>query len=257
MMRWRSLLPAALAVAACFTSAPDRAWAFDLKPIVIQLAPSGSASSRSIIVTNSHDEPIAIEVKAFKRAQSPDGSEQRTPEDEDLIISPPQMVVPAKTSQNFKVQWIGDPAPERELAFRLIAEQLPIKLATSTPKDGVEATVTMQYKYEAALYITPPKSAPAISVVGADLVRSPEGAKSLKLTLTSSGTRRAILERPELTLTPGAGGAAVTLTGDQLKGVAGENILAGAERQFLLPWPEGLAEGPVEARLKTGFLVFN
>jgi len=30
----------------------------------------------------------------------------------------------------------------------------------------------------------------------------------------------------------------------------GQNILAGSERRFLLPWPEGFAVGPVQADLK-------
>ena len=38
--------------------------AYDLRPIVVQLTPSGAGSSQTMIINNSHQEPIAIEVRA-------------------------------------------------------------------------------------------------------------------------------------------------------------------------------------------------
>ena len=49
------------------------------------------------------------------------------------------------------------------------------------------------------------------AVDGAELVKDDKGAPMLKLSLTNGGTRRAIPDKPELTLTPGVGGTAVTL----------------------------------------------
>jgi fimbrial chaperone protein len=39
----------------------------------------------------------------------------------------------------------------------------------------------------------------------------------------------------------------VDLEGEQLKGLAGENILAGKRRIFLVPWPQELQEGNLDA----------
>lgn len=246
-----------LAVMMSLGTACTPAWAYDLKPIVIQLAPSGGGASQMIMVTNTEDAPIAIEAKTFQRTQSRDGTEMLEPENEDIILAPPQMIIPPKTSQTFKVQWIGNPRPDKELAFRLITEQLQIELPEAPTTTQKTADVRLQYRYEAALYITPAKSAPALTVDGAELVKDDKGAPMLKLSLTNGGTRRAIPDKPELTLTPGVGGNAVTLSGDQLNALAGKNILAGESRDILMPWPEALPQGPVTASLKTSFIVLN
>ncbi len=230
--------------------------AYDLKPIVIQLSPSGSGTTQTVLITNTHKVPIAIEVRAYSRKQNPDGSETRAPEDEDLIISPPQMVIAPKASQNFKVQWVGDPAPEKELAFRLVTTQLPIKFKDQKEGD-VSVKVDMSYRYEAALYIVPPKSKPSAKLVSVAPVKGGDGKTWLEAKILSQGTRRAIIEKPSLKLTAENGGDTVTLEGEALAALANQNILVGNERIIRLPWPEGLAVGPVRGELRTEYTVFN
>lgn len=254
-MGWKYRL--AWAAALSLTGIQGQAWAYDLKPIVIQLAPAGAGASQMVTVTNSEEQPVAIEAKTYRRSQDRNGDDVLAPEERDILIVPPQMVIPPKTSQTFKVQWIGEGAPDKEIAFRLITEQLPIELAAKPDATAKVADVQLQYRYEAALYITPPKSQPSLAVDGAELVKDEKGAPLLKLSVTSSGTRRAILDKPALTLTPKAGGASITLTGDQLKELTGKNVLAGASRDFLLPWPAGLPQGPVTASLATSFIVMD
>lgn len=254
-MGWK--LKAILVATAALATAPGSAWAYDLRPLVIQLAPSGASASQMVTVTNSEDRPVAIEARTYRRSQDRNGEDKLEPEDRDILIVPPQMVIAPKTSQTFKVQWIGENAPEKEIAFRLITEQLPVDLPAAPSATERVADIKMQFRYEAALYITPPKSQPSLNVDGAQLVKDEKGAAKLKLSLTSTGTRRAIPDKPTLTLTPAAGGASVSLTGDQLKGLAGQNMLAGSSRDFLLPWPEGLPQGPVTASLTTSFMVLD
>lgn len=228
---------------------------YDLNPIVMQLAPSGPGATQTVLITNTHDVPIAIEVRAFKRQQLSDGTEARAPE-EDLIISPPQMVIAPKASQSFKVQWVGDPAPEKELAYRIVSSQLPIKFKNQS--DGaVSVRVDMSYRYEAALYIVPPRSTPLATLVSVAQIVGDDGENWLETKILSDGTRRAILDNPSLTLTPVNGAQSVTLEGDTLAGLANQNILVGNERVFRLPWPEGLEVGPVKGELRTAYTVFN
>ncbi len=232
------------------------AHSYDLKPIIIQLAPNGAGATQSLVLTNTHKVPIAIEVRAFARKQNPDGSETRVPEDDDLIITPPQMVVAPGSSQSFKVRWVGDPAPEKELAYRLVTTQLPIKFKNEK-KGDVNVNVTMNYKYEAALYIVPPKSVPSARLTGLTPVTDESGKTWLEARILSEGTRRAILDNPTLTITPASGGQPVTLEGEAMAPVANLNILVGNERIVRLPWPEGLPAGPVSGELNTEYTVFN
>jgi fimbrial chaperone protein len=229
---------------------------YDLKPIVIQLSPTGSGSSQNVLITNTHKVPIAIEVRAYKRSQKPDGTEERVAEEEDLIISPPQMVIAPQASQSFQVRWVGDQKPGRELAFRLVTKQLPIKFKDQK-KGDVSVKVDMSYSYEAALYIVPPQSKPSARLAAVRHVADDKGISWLELKIASEGSRRAILKNPILDLNASSSGAKITLQGDAMKTLANLNLLAGSERIIRLPWPKDLPKGEVTGTLRTEYTVFN
>lgn len=245
----------AFATAAALIAPVQQASAYDLTPIVVQLKPSGAGSSQTMVVTNSHDVPIAIEVQAFERKQLPTGEDRLEPEDEDLIVYPPQMVIPPKSSQSFKVQWVGDPAPARELAFRIVTEQLPIRFEERINADS-EADLTVRYRYEAALYVLPEGAQPSARLVSVERVRDEAGAENLELAIVSEGTMRAILDEPVLELTAGAGNS-VELSGEAIKPLIGLNILPGVERRVRIASPAELPSGPLSGTLKTRYVVLQ
>jgi fimbrial chaperone protein len=242
-------------VTALWAAMPKAGLAYDLSPIVIQLAPSGAGSSDTVVITNSHDVPIAIEVRAYRRTQNPDGTDRRVPEDNDIIITPPQMVVAPGASQSIRLRWIGESAPERELAFRIVTEQLPIALGPKQAGQAV-ANLSLAYRYEAALYVVPPASKPAARITRAAPVQADDGKRWLEIDIASEGTRRAILDQPTIAITPQSGQPTV-LEGAAVAPLTALNILSGAYRTVRLAWPEGVAFGPVEAELRTGYMVFQ
>ena len=199
-------------------SAPVGLWAYDLKPIVVQLEPSGPGSSQTMVISNTHTVPIAIEVKAFRRKQLPSGDDELTPEDEDLLIYPPQMVLPPETSQSFQVRWVGEPVVDRELAFRIVTEQLPL---TSVSR-----------------------------VTGED------GSEFLELAIASNGTMRAILDEPSIILS-GSDGSTYTIEGEEAAALQGLNVLPGAERRVQIPLPQQLFAGPLTGTLETRYIILQ
>ena len=253
MGKFQQLFSAAALASTVMLAEP--AQAYDLRPIVLQLSPTGPGTTQSVIITNSHDEPIAIELRAFRREQKPDGTEDRVPEDEDIIISPPQLVIAPGASQSVRVRWVGNPAPDHELSYRLVSEQLPIKLA-SEKRGDFSANVSVNYRYEAALYVTPDNAAPSAQIVRAEPVTDQNGMPMLELEIANSGTRRATLEEPRLKLTS-ASGQEVTLEGDAVKPLAQMVTLVGAHRTVRVAWPENFAVGPVKAELQTRYLVLK
>lgn len=228
--------------------------AFDLKPIMAQLTPSGPGSSRSFVIQNTHTQPIAVELKMFKRQQDLAGTDKREPDEDDFVIAPAQMVIAPGQSQNVRLQWIGDANTTVERSFRMVAEQLPISFEQKSTGDR-QAEVQVQYRYEAALYVTPPASKPHVTLVSAEPAKDGSGAPMLKLRLKSDGTRRAILDKPQLDVTA-AGAPSAALSGPGIASLNNINILAGAEREVLLPWPKNLPYGPVTANLRTEYLTF-
>ena len=64
------------------------------------------------------------------------------------------------------------------------------------------------------------------------------------------GQAHVILRNLSLSLEGEANGnaaAALALGPNQLSGMSGENILAGHKRRFLLPWPQEIPFGPIQA----------
>jgi len=233
---------------------PKAALAYDLRPIVVQLAPSGPGSSDTVVITNSHDQPIAIEVRTFRRSQNPDGTDERIPEENDIIVTPPQMVIAPGASQSVRLRWIGDSNPERELAFRVVTEQLPIDLGPKATGEAI-ANLSLAYRYEAALYVVPPGATASARITRVAPVEA-DGSRWIELDIASEGTRRAILNQPSLVITPPSGGE-VVLSGESVEPLSGLNILAGAYRTVRLPWPDSVPFGPVQAELRTDYMVFQ
>ncbi|MBB6427478.1 molecular chaperone [Sphingopyxis sp. JAI128] len=229
--------------------------AYDLTPIVVQLRPSGAASAQQMTITNSHEQPIAIEVKAYKREQLADGTDRLVLETQDILITPPQMVIAPKSSQTFKVRWVGDPSPERELAYRIVTTQLPIKFKSRKTGDTT-ANVSLAYRYEAALYVTPPGKVPDASLAQIQETTDSSGQTWLELSIKNDGSARALIDKPTLLL-HSAGGSSVTLTGAQLAELQNLNVLAGSERKVRLPWPDNLPRGPVTGELQKTYTILK
>jgi fimbrial chaperone protein len=253
-MRKATLLLAWIAIVS-WALLPGRVAAYDVTPIVIQLSPAGPGASDTVVITNSHAEPIAIEVRAYRRSQNPDGTDQRVPEDQDIIITPPQMVIAPGASQSVRLRWIGDSDPDRELAFRIVTEQLPIALGQRQTGEAV-ANLSLAYRYEAALYVVPSGATPAARVTRAVPIEAADGSRWIELDIASEGTRRAILDQPSLAIAPQSG-APTVLDGDAVEPLVGLNILSGGYRTVRLPWPADLPFGPVEAELRTEYMVFQ
>ncbi|MFV3130560.1 molecular chaperone [Niveispirillum sp. KHB5.9] len=222
-------------------SAP--AAAFRLIPIEMEFEPSGRGATQIFRVENDTQLPIAIEVHITGRKMGPDGEDLPAERSDDWIIFPEQIVLEPNQSQSVRVQWTGTAAPDKELAYRLIAEQLDVDIGQA-PTEGGKVKLLVQYK--ASLYVTPPGVKPQINVLSAGPRQLVDGVV-MEMQVRNDGTAHKILKDPTLTLS--AGGKSVTVPADRLGGLAGENVLPGVTRHFLLPWPGDLPKGPLQAKL--------
>jgi fimbrial chaperone protein len=224
---------------------PVPAWAsFRLVPIEMDFEPAGRGATQIFEIASDSAEPVALEIRTYRRAMGPRGEETLTEAPDDWIIYPEQIILQPRESQSIRLQWAGTATPTSEIAYRLIAEQLAIDLGKAKVEGG---QVRLLVTYKASLYVVPPGAKGKISVVSASPATIAGGGPALAVTLRNDGNRHQMLRAPTLTLT--AGGRSVTLTEKQLEGLAGENILAGVTRTLLVRWPDGLPIGPVTAGL--------
>jgi fimbrial chaperone protein len=240
-----SLLLGANLVAALPSSSQVEA-TFQFSPMLTNFATSGQKATQSFVVKNTGKKSTAIQIRMVKREIDLDGKEINANAEDDFILYPPQMLVKAGESQSVRVTWVGETSPLKELSYRIIAEQLPIDLPEIIQTQGATTVaIKVLFQYMGSVYVVPPNVAPNVTLDSA--ICQPEtdktGKKDNKLVLTfaNQGTAHTLLNNLRLNLAPvGKEASLVRLEDKQLRGVNGENMLAGSKRRFSLPCPVGL-----------------
>lgn len=232
------------------------AWAdssYQIQPAAINLNPVGSGASASFQVISTGNEPVAVEIHMTDRQVDDYGTETNSDAEDNFAIYPPQILLQPGESQTVRITWLGEPNPDHELAYRVITEQLPVQL-TAPPSDATayNTAITVLFRYIASVYIIPENAASNIVLESASH-RNENGQDQLVLVFNNQGTAHQLLSDLNLTLSSlavggqGQADSTIRLGAEQLQGVAGENILAQHQRQFIIPWPANLPVGPVSA----------
>ena len=238
----RLIGPGLAAAIFCLLAVP--ALAFRLTPIVMDFDPSGRGAVRNFELFNEAAEDVPVELSLVVREMNLDGEETLRTVSDDFVVFPAQAILKPGQTQVVQVRWIGDATPARELAFRIVAEQLPVDL-DRVREPG--ALIRMLVRYEGSIYVVPKDAKPAIALESAKRAVDPSGVPKLELVMTNDGSSHGIIKEPSLTLT-GAAGSSVTLAGDALASMHNTNVLAKAKRRYVLPWPAGLSGDAAQGR---------
>jgi fimbrial chaperone protein len=247
----------AVGLAGFFPKTVSAQGVYRLLPMSATFSPTGSGTTKSFEVNNSGDVPVAIEVYMTGREIGLEGEESNPDAGDDFVVYPPQMIVPPGQTQLVRVTWLGDPDPDKELAYRIVADQVPIDFVEAqqgqnVPAEPGQANVSIRvfFRYSGTVYITPNGVRPEVVLTDVTQRKGKDGKDELILDFENIGTAHKNLTGLEVNLTSEQG-KTVTLTKDNLQGVIGENILAGNKRRFVLPWPKELPVGPVTATFTT------
>lgn len=195
-------------------------FSFKFNPMSQEIELESGKKSVQFIAENETAENMAIEFSVKERKMDESGKEE-LPETKSLSIFPPQLIIPPKEKRTIRVNWNGPLDIEKELAFRVIAEQLPLNVDAKKKASGIQ----MLMRYMAALYVTPKN---VESKLESSLRASSVG--EFTLSVKNSGKKHQILTKPSLVISKG--GKKWVLKENDLKGISGENVLAGSERLF-------------------------
>ncbi len=239
-----------LIVAGALCGAP--AAAFKISPFTAEMAPSGSHATLDYTVENDSSDPTAVQISVVKRGQAEDGSETLSQAEDQFLVFPAQLVLLPREKRTVRVQWLGPVKPEKELAYRLIAEQLPVDLGRA---GATTNSLKLLVKYQTAIYILPPGIHPDpardLVIQRAAPGRDSHGRTTLELTVANHGPMHINLRGVRVTAKSMGDGKSVILSPPQLTGsMLGENVLPGSARRFAVAWPPELAIGPVSATLE-------
>lgn len=237
--RWRvaSVLPAVVWV----LSGVFGLSAFQLTPMAAVIDPARATPTTTFEVTNGGEAPVAIELRASTRSIDADGTELNDDASDQIQVFPSQIVLRPGASQTIRARWIGDAIPDRELPFRITAEQLPINLR----REQNEASgVQFMLRYRATLYVRPPGTTPDIEVTGID-TSDPE---RVTLVVRNNGTRHQLFSRGTIVLI-GSDGDRQELSLEDFEQFLGINVLAGETRRLHVPRDQ-LPLEPAEVRFR-------
>ena len=214
-------------------------FAFKLTPMKMVLSPSGRGASGAFTVSNQSAETLAVDIHFLTRSMNPEGQEVNENVDKLFMVFPPQFALKPNKTQTVRVKWVGKTPVDKELAFRLVAEQLPISLSKG-PENGVSLNVALRYL--AAVYVRPKGVKEEIEMLAGIMENGSE--RRLLLDFENQGSKHAFLKN--LSVKVNCGGTTITLSPEQIDQIQGENLLAGSRRRYELPWPAGLPSGTPE-----------
>src|SRR5690606_3040109 len=106
-------------------------WSFSFSPMSQSIELGEKQKGTQFMITNDGEEKLAIELTVRERRMDPHGKET-LPETKEITIFPPQMIIPPKEKRTVRVNWSGPKDIETERSFRVIAEQLPLKVDEKT-----------------------------------------------------------------------------------------------------------------------------
>lgn len=207
--------------------------ALSLIPIAQDFEPSGRGATQTFRLENDTDKEIAVAVRVTTREIAIDGQETNE-ETDDFLVFPRNALIGPRQSQTVRVQWRGPSAPAKELAYRIIAEQLPIKADPDPNARAIQIVV----RYVGSLYVGPSDMRPDLRVDSVRAATDIGGRQMLELVLQNHGRAHTLIDQPRLRVS--AGGTTHTLDAAALDALQGENVLAGSRRRFLIPWPSDL-----------------
>lgn len=219
--------------------------AYKLEPISRVFDPAGSGATRSFEVINNGRARIALTVSFATLERDQDYAESNHDADDEFLVYPPQFVLAAGAHQTVRVTWLGTPTPARELAYRIIVQQVPIALLDRTYAPDVSTgKMRINLTYRGTVFIRPPHATPSVTVDSATAVTR-DGTTALALVLHNSGTAVGMVR--SCTVRMATAGSAIEVPASITTAVADTRILAGGTRRYFVAWPAGPSLGPLKA----------
>jgi fimbrial chaperone protein len=198
-------------------------FAFKFHPMSQSIELSEKQKAVQFWLENDSEEKLGIEL-TVKERQMDEMGQETLPDTSEITIFPPQVIIPPKEKRAVRVSYSGSSDLKAEKSFRVIAEQLPVKVDEKTKR---RSGIQMMMKYMAALYVTPQNADSSIEISSVETQ-----ATKLLVTVSNKGNKHQILVSPVLTIN--SSNTKHVLKEKDLQGFAGENVLANSKRTFTL-----------------------
>ena len=215
---------------------------FTLNPISATVEPKGYGVSASFRVENETSNRVAFQISMITREMDELGKETTLSASNLFTVFPPQGIIPPGQKQNVRVVWKGTANPTNELAYRIVAEELPVDLE----QEKTQSHIKMLVRYLGTVYVRPKNCKPQIQVTRVIRAAGENSTNAYEFAISNIGTAHQGLKNTVLSLTDGQG-VKTEVRGEQLQGVEGQNILAHHTRRFSVALPPAFKEPEYQA----------
>lgn len=196
----RRLFTLGLVVTATGLSARP-AKALQVSPMTTELLPSGPRSAYRMSVRNDAATTVTVEFQAMNLEVNDEGMPSRTDETADLIVFPPQSIIPPGREQLVNVRYAGSPQLEAPRMYIVRAAQLPVALSQTEAGQDSGAEVKIAFNVNTHVFVSPPDAKPEIRVSS---VKRAENGDAL-ISVHNDGSGFARMRRARYRLTDAAG----------------------------------------------------
>lgn len=246
MAIWRKIT-AILTLAAAALVPLGPAMPMTVQPVVLDLTAYGSGMSRVIAVENTFATRLAIELR-IEELKFENGELVKTAIDPgDLLVFPPQAFIEPGETQNFRVQYVGDPDITESKHYYVTVAQLPVRLAEG------QSAIQILYNFQVLVSVAPADTRPALAVASAAIGTNREGKPVPAVTISNASNAHGYLSNGRLHITQhDASGKQVfsrSISGPEMLQIVGFGLVgAHSTRTVQIPVELPSNEGSVDAR---------
>ena len=222
-------------------------YAMTVQPVVLDLTTSGRGMSQAIIVENTFDRPLPVELRIETLELTADGVAPTGKDSGELAVFPPQALIEPGQRQSFRVQYVGEPDITRSKHFFVTVAQLPVQRADGT------SNIQLLYNFQVLVSVAPEGATPSLAIAGAEIARNADGAPVPVISVANATAAHGYLSRGRLRIVQyDAAGKEVfrkQFSGPELQQTIGYGLIGGGQtRRMTLPVILPQSDGRVEAQ---------
>jgi fimbrial chaperone protein len=219
-------------------------FAMTVSPMQIELLSAGRTSRGMISVVNDNAEPLPVELVVKRISLDENGAPRTSPAEDNFLMMPPQALIPPGATQNFRIQWLGDPLLNRSESFFIYVNQIPVKLSHVN-------RLQLVYSMAVMVNVAPPRGTPVLDLVSTGVVADPEGRRHPIITVQNTSTVHALLSQSTVRVSS-AGWSETVTSGELAQSIGIGLVQPGHRRRFVLP-----VDIPATVTRVQGSLEFN
>jgi fimbrial chaperone protein len=219
------------------------AWSMTVSPTHIEMMSAGRSNRAQVTIVNTSNAPLPVEAVLMAASYDENGRPKTSKADDDFLIMPPQALIPPGATQNFRIQWLGNPALTQSRSYLLYFSQLPVK----TSKSAIAVQVVMSIGV--LINVAPAQGAPKLSVVASG-ISTAGGHRQPRITVHNASNVHGLLRQSTIRLTDGKW--STVLSPAMIEQRIGIGLIQpGHRRQFILPVELPAGVGPLRVNLET------